>query len=60
MTWKSCGAEYIAEATGVFTTMEGASKHFVGGAKKVVITAPAKDSSPCSSWASTRTSTPRT
>ena len=41
--WKDCGAEYIAEATGVFTNEEGASKHFVGGAKKVVITAPAKD-----------------
>lgn len=41
--WKSCGAEYIAEATGVFTTIEGAEKHFVGGAKKVCITAPSKD-----------------
>ena len=44
--WKDCGAEYIAEATGVFCTEEKASKHFVGGAKKVVITAPAKDKSP--------------
>ena len=41
--WKACGAEYIAEATGVFTDTEGASKHFVGGAKKVIITAPSKD-----------------
>ena len=41
--WSESGAEYIAEATGVFTNEEGASKHFVGGAKKVVITAPAKD-----------------
>ena len=41
--WAEAGAEYIAEATGVFTNEEGASKHFVGGAKKVVITAPAKD-----------------
>ena len=44
--WKDCGAEYIAEATGVFCTEEKASKHFVGGAKKVVLTAPAKDKSP--------------
>ncbi len=41
--WKSAGAEYIAEATGVFCDEAGASKHFTGGAKKVVITAPAKD-----------------
>ena len=41
--WKESGAEYIAEATGVFCDQEGCSKHFVGGAKKVVITAPAKD-----------------
>ena len=43
LNWASCGAEYIAEATGVFTGAEDASKHFVGGAKKVVITAPSKD-----------------
>ena len=41
--WKDTGAEYIAEATGVFTTSEKCAAHFVGGAKKVVITAPAKD-----------------
>lgn len=44
--WSDCGAEYIAEATGVFCDEAGASKHFVGGAKKVVITAPAKDNTP--------------
>lgn len=41
--WASAGAEYIAEATGVFCDTEKASAHFAGGAKKVVITAPAKD-----------------
>lgn len=41
--WKSCGAEYIAEATGINTTTEKAGAHFNGGAKKVVITAPSSD-----------------
>lgn len=40
--WADAGAEYIAEATGVFTDSVGAGKHFAGGAKKVIITAPAK------------------
>ena len=44
--WKGCGAEYIAEATGKFTAPEGAQLHFEGGAKKVVITAPAKGGIP--------------
>lgn len=41
--WKDTGAEYIVESSGVFASMEGASKHFAGGAKKVVVSAPTKD-----------------
>ena len=41
--WSSCGAEYIIESTGVYNTTEKASAHFAGGAKKVILTAPAKD-----------------
>ena len=41
--WSSCGAEYIIESTGAYNTTEKASRHFKGGAKKVLLTAPAKD-----------------
>ena len=41
--WSECGAEYIIESTGINTTVEKASAHFKGGAKKVLLTAPAKD-----------------
>jgi glyceraldehyde 3-phosphate dehydrogenase len=40
--WGKYGAEVVIEATGKFTDAEGAKKHAIGGAKRVVISAPGK------------------
>ncbi|MGQ9517822.1 MAG: type I glyceraldehyde-3-phosphate dehydrogenase [Anaerolineae bacterium] len=42
LPWRELGVELVIESTGIFTTREGASKHLQAGAKKVIITAPAK------------------
>jgi glyceraldehyde 3-phosphate dehydrogenase len=43
LPWKDYGLEYVVEATGLFTTYEGAAKHLKAGAKRVVLSAPTKD-----------------
>jgi glyceraldehyde 3-phosphate dehydrogenase len=42
LPWKDLGVEVVFESTGLFTDRDAAAKHLAAGAKKVVITAPAK------------------
>ncbi|WP_369388536.1 type I glyceraldehyde-3-phosphate dehydrogenase [Streptomyces sp. CG1] len=41
--WSELGVDIVIESTGIFTKREDAAKHLAGGAKKVLISAPAKD-----------------
>jgi len=42
LPWKELGVDFVVESTGLFRDRESAQKHFQAGAKKVIITAPAK------------------
>ena len=44
--WAEVGAEYVIEGTGAYTTTEKCMDHIKAGAKKVIISAPAKDDTP--------------
>ena len=46
LKWKEAGAELVIECTGFFLTEETCQKHIAAGAKKVVQSAPSKDSTP--------------
>jgi glyceraldehyde 3-phosphate dehydrogenase len=46
LKWNEVGAEYVVESTGLFLTLDTANKHIAAGAKRVVMSAPAKDDTP--------------
>ena len=43
LPWTELGCDLVVESTGIFTNRAGAAKHIAAGAKKVIISAPAKD-----------------
>ncbi len=43
LPWKKLGADYVVESTGVFRSKDKLEKHLQAGAKKVLLTVPAKD-----------------
>ena len=46
LPWKQLGVEVVIESTGLFTEVEKAKGHLIAGAKKVIISAPAKGDCP--------------
>jgi glyceraldehyde 3-phosphate dehydrogenase len=46
LPWRSLNVDYVIESTGLFTSFELAEKHIQAGAKRVIITAPAKGDIP--------------
>jgi glyceraldehyde 3-phosphate dehydrogenase len=43
LPWRKLGVDIVIESTGIFIDKEGATKHLTAGAKKVIISAPAKN-----------------
>ncbi len=46
LKWKDVGADVVIESTGLFLTEETCQKHIAAGAKKVIMSAPSKDTTP--------------